>query len=371
MKKIYVTQSSLPPFQEYVEEIADIWHTYRLTNKGEKYNKLEIQLKDYLKVENISLFVNGHMALELALQSFHLKGEVITTPFTFVSTTHAIVRNGLKPVFCDINIEDLTIDVNKMEQLITDRTVAIVPVHVYGKICDVDAIKKIAEKYNLKVIYDAAHAFGIKKDGNSVLNFGDASILSFHATKTFHTIEGGAVVYKDQEIGKELARLKNFGFQSEIEVDGVGANAKLDEFRAAMGLCNLRHIDMYIEQRKNVYNRYEELLGGCEGITFLTAQPGVESNYSYCPVIFDENVLGVTRDEIYEYLKLNDIYSRRYFYPLITDYSCYREKYNSAVTPVAKYVSDRILCLPIYPELEMDDIQRITSLILECISKNR
>lgn len=370
-EKILVTKSSLPSFEEYSEEIRDIWDTHRLTNKGDKHNELENRLTEYLGVQNVSLMVNGHMALEMALQAFGLSGEVITTPFTFVSTTHAIVRNGLRPVFCDINEDDYTIDVKKIEELITDKTSAIVPVHVYGKICDVDAIDKIAAKYGLKVIYDAAHAFGIKKEGRSVLDYGDASILSFHATKVFHTIEGGAVVYKDQEIGKELARLKNFGFKSEIEVDGIGANAKMDEFRAAMGLCNLKHIDSYIEKRKAVYNRYKQLLGDQEGIRFALDQPEVESNYSYCPVLFDEAVLGVTRDDIYEYLKLHDVYTRRYFYPLVTDYECYRETYCSERTPVAKHIADRILCLPIYPELEMEQIQGIVSLIFKVISKRK
>lgn len=366
-REIYVTEATLPPIDEYIAEITEIWNSHRLTNMGPKHNELEKRLKDYLQIDNMSLMVNGHMALELAIQAFHLQGEVITTPFTFVSTTHAIVRNGLQPVFCDINEVDCTIDVDKIEDLITEKTAAIMPVHVYGRVCDVEEIDRIAKKHNLKVIYDAAHAFGVRKDGKSVLKYGDASVLSFHATKAFNSIEGGAVVYRQEELGKELYRLKNFGFRGELEVDGIGANAKMDEFRAAMGLCNLKHIDDYIKRRKRVYDKYEELLANQKGIRFLPEQSGVTYNYAYCPVFFDEKILGTTRDEIYDWLKKNNIYSRRYFYPLVTAYECYNKDFSSENTPVAKQCSERVLCLPLYPDLDLGTVERICDLIIQCI----
>ena len=253
---ILVTHSSMPEFDEYIEEIKDIWESHWLTNMGSKHKRLQSELKDYLGVENIDLLTNGHMALELTMQAMGLTGEVITTPFTFASTTHAIVRNGLTPVFCDINAEDFTIDVNKIESLITERTSAIVPVHVYGNICDVDVIQKIADKYNLKVIYDAAHTFGEKYNGQGIGSFGDASCFSFHATKVFNTIEGGAVCFKDKTLGEEIYNLKNFGIRGPETVSGIGANAKMNEFCAAMGLCNLKHIDDEIAKRKVVVDRY-------------------------------------------------------------------------------------------------------------------
>ena len=261
---INVTRSSMPPFEEYTEEIKDIWQSHWLTNMGVKHQKLQAELKEYLGVENIELLTNGHMALELSLQALNLQGEVITTPFTFASTTHAIVRNGLKPVFCDINPVDFTIDVNKIEALITDKTCAIMPVHVYGNICDVETIEKIAQKYELKVIYDAAHAFGVKYKGKGAGCFGDVSCFSFHATKVFNTIEGGAACFKDKDFGLDLYRLKNFGIRGPEKVDAVGANAKMNEFCAAMGLCNLKHIDEEIAKRKVVVDRYREILGDVE-----------------------------------------------------------------------------------------------------------
>ena len=368
-KKIYVTQSSMPPIEEYISEISELWNSHMLTNMGKKHKQLEEELKRYLGIENISLLTNGHMALELTLQALSLQGEVITTPFTFVSTTHSIVRNNLTPVFCDINENDYTIDVDKIEELITEKTVAIMPVHVYGHICEVKKIEQIAKKHNLKVIYDAAHAFGVQKDGESVLKYGDASILSFHATKVFNTIEGGAVVYKDEEIGRALYRLKNFGFKGEIEVNGIGANAKLDEFRASMGICNLRYVEENILSRKKAYNKYKSILGKIKGIRFIPEQQGVKSNYSYCPVTFDETILGIKRDDIYNYLKENNVYSRRYFYPLVTDYECYRDKFLSDRTPVAKRISERILCLPMYSGLTEEIVEEICSLIVSYIKR--
>ena len=291
-----VTRSSMPPMEEYYKEIEDLWETHWLTNMGEKHEKLEAMLKEYLEVPNISLFTNGHMALELTLQAMELEGEVITTPFTFISTTHAIVRNGLKPVFCDINPDDYTIDVSKIVELITEKTVAIIPVHVYGQPCDVERIEEIAKKYNLKVIYDAAHAFGVKYKGVGIGNFGDASMYSFHATKVFNTIEGGAVSYKEEELSERLYRLRNFGIMDEVTVDAVGANAKMNEFQAAMGICNLRHIEEDIKKREEIFLRYKKYLDGIEGLKLLAQKEDVEYNYSYFPAVFETETLGISRE---------------------------------------------------------------------------
>ena len=294
MKDILVTRSSMPSLEEYVEEIKSLWDSHWLTNMGEKHKKLEELLKEYLAVTDISLLSNGHMALEMAIQALNLEGEVITTPYTFVSTTHAIVRNNLIPVFCDIDPADFNMDVSKIESLITDRTSAIIPVHVYGNVCNIEAIEKIAKKYDLKVIYDAAHAFGVTYKGKGIGSFGDASIFSFHATKVFNSAEGGAVCFDNEELGLQLYRLKNFGIRSEVIVDGVGANAKMSEMHAAMGICNLRHIDEEIEKRKIVYKRYMENLGEVEGLQLRKKQEDVVSNYGYFPVVFDEKIFGAT-----------------------------------------------------------------------------
>lgn len=325
-KQILVTRSSMPSFEEYCEEIRDLWDTHFLTNMGAKHKQLEKDLLNYLKTSNITLFTNGHLALEciIAVFDFPKGGEVITTPFTFASTTHAIVRNRLKPVFCDINSEDFTIDVSKIESLITEKTCAIVPVHVYGNICNVEEIEKIAKKYNLKVIYDAAHTFGVEKNGIGVANFGDASMFSFHATKVFNTIEGGAVTYNDSTIKKRLNDLKNFGITGPESVEYVGGNAKMNEFQAAMGICNLRHVDGEILKRKVVVERYRERLENTEGIKLSIIQEGVKSNYAYFPVVFDN--YKYTRDEIFEKLGEENIVARKYFYPLINDFECYRDK---------------------------------------------
>lgn len=363
--QILVTRSSMPTFEEYCEEIRDLWDTHFLTNMGAKHKQLEKDLLNYLKTSNITLFTNGHLALEciIAVFDFPKGGEVITTPFTFASTTHAIVRNRLKPVFCDINSEDFTIDVSKIESLITEKTCAIVPVHVYGNICNVEEIEKIAKKYNLKVIYDAAHTFGVEKNGIGVANFGDASMFSFHATKVFNTIEGGAVTYNDSTIKKRLNDLKNFGITGPESVEYVGGNAKMNEFQAAMGICNLRHVDGEILKRKVVVERYRERLENTEGIKLSIIQEGVKSNYAYFPVVFDN--YKYTRDEIFEKLGEENIVARKYFYPLINDFECYRDKYNSNETPVAKYIADRVLCLPLYADLELEVVDRICDIILK------
>lgn len=361
-KKILVTKSSMPTFNEYCAEIKELWDTHFLTNMGVKHQELEKQLKDYLKTPNLTLFTNGHLALECALQAFDLKGEVITTPFTFASTTHAIVRCGLEPVFCDINPIDYTIDTNKIEALITDKTCAIVPVHVYGNLCDVDEIDRIAKKYNLKVIYDAAHTFGVEKNGISVANFGDASMFSFHATKVFNTIEGGAVTFKDVSLYKKLNDLKNFGITGPETVDYIGGNAKMNEFQAAMGICNLRHVDKEIEKRSKLVEKYRKNLSGVKGIKLVPEQIGIKSNYAYFPVVFDE--YKYTRDEIFEKLKEDKIFARKYFYPLINDFQCFEGKYDSNNTPVAKHISDRVLTLPLYADLEIEIINKICKIIL-------
>lgn len=364
--RILVTKSSLPSIDEYIEEIKDIWNTHWLTNMGDKHQELQRELCKFLEVENIELLTNGHMALELSLQALNLQGEVITTPFTFASTTHAIVRNGLEPVFCDINPVDFTIDVSKIEELITDRTVAIVPVHVYGNICNVEEIERIADKYGLKVIYDAAHTFGVKYKGKGIGTFGDVSCFSFHATKVFNTIEGGGVAYRDKEFGRILYGLKNFGIRGPEVVDGVGANAKMNEFCAAMGLCNLRHINDEIEKRKKVVECYRFYLEGVEGIQLNPIQENVESNYAYFPIIVDEKKFGRSRDKIFEYLEQQGIGARKYFYPLTNSFDCFYGKYDVNKTPVALCMSKRVLTLPLYADLTIDDVERICKIILEC-----
>lgn len=367
MGKILVTQSSMPEFDEYVEEIKDIWDSHWLTNMGSKHNKLERQLEDYLKVENVSLFSNGHMALELLIQAMRLTGEVITTPYTFASTTHAIVRNGCTPVFCDINPENYTIDVNKIEELITEKTSAIIPVHVYGNLCDVDEIDRIAKKHNLKVIYDAAHTFGVEYKGKGVASFGDASMFSFHATKVYNTIEGGAVCFGNDQgtLKEDLYGLKNFGIRGEVTVDAVGANSKMNEFQAAMGICNLRHVDKEIEKRKKVAERYVERLDGIEGIRLVKPQKDVKNNYAYFPVVFESDLFGKNRDEIYDQLKEKNIFTRKYFYPITNAFECYRDKYDPKDTPIALNISKKVLTLPMYADLRLEDVDRICDYILE------
>lgn len=364
-KQILVTRSSMPEFEEYCNEIKELWNTHWLTNMGVKHKELERNLLEYLGSENITLFTNGHLALECALAVFHFEegSEVITTPFSFASTTHAISRNGLKPVFCDINKDDFTMDASKIESLITDKTCAIVPVHVYGNLCDVEEIERIAKKHNLKVIYDAAHAFGVEKNGVSSANFGDASMFSFHATKVFNTIEGGAVVYQDKNLDRLLYDIKNFGITGPETVEYIGGNAKMNEFQAAMGICNLRHVDKEIEKRKAVVERYRERLNNVKGLQLVKVPSDIKENYAYFPVIFDNYKF--TRDEIFEKLGKENIVARKYFYPLINDFDCYKDKYNSEDTPIAKYMADRVLTLPLYADLELKDVDRICDIILK------
>jgi len=365
MDNIYVTKSFMPEYEEYINEIKDIWTTCILTNMGEKHEKLKKLICRYLEAEHIELLTNGHMALEMVIKAFDFPvgGEVITTPFTFASTTHAIVRNGLKPVFCDIDRTNYCIDASLIENKITDKTVAILPVHVYGNICDVEQIQQIAKKYGLKVIYDAAHTFGAKYNNHSASAFGDATCYSFHATKVFNTIEGGAVTYKDPDIGQKVYELKNFGIHGPESVVSVGANAKMNEFCAAMGICNLRHIDEEIEKRKAIDDRYRVLLGGIPGIQLNERNSSVKSNYAYFPVLIDEARFGESREELFDRLAKEGVYARKYFYPLVSDYDCYKDSYDSKDTPVAKWVSDRVLTLPMYGSLAIDDVDRICNII--------
>ena len=352
--KILVTRSSMPSMEEYIEEIRSIWDSHWLTNMGEKHKALQAELQKYMGVPEVELLTNGHMALELSLQAMNLQGEVIT-----------IVRNGLEPVFCDIDPETYTMDVTQIERLITDRTCAILPVHVYGNICNIEEIERIAHKYGLKVLYDAAHTFGETYKGQGIGNFGDASCFSFHATKVFNTIEGGAVCYRDPDMGRRLYELKNFGIHGPEEVDAVGANAKMNEFCAAMGLCNLRHVDEEIAKRRAVVERYREHLEGVDGLRLNVQQPEVRSNYAYFPVVFDENLFGASRNEVMDALAQNGIGARKYFYPLTNTFECFHGKYDVDATPVALHVAKRVLTLPLYADLSMEDVDRICKIVLE------
>ena len=364
IKRIPITRSSLAPMDEYIDEIKDMWDSRWLTNMGEKHLRFQEELKSYLGVDNLELFVNGHMTLEMSLQALGLeKGEIITTPFTFVSTTHAIIRNGFTPVFCDIDPNDFTIDASKIEALITDRTVAILPVHVYGNVCDVERIQEIADRHDLKVLYDAAHAFGVRYKGSSIARFGDAACFSFHATKVFNSIEGGAVCFNDPEFGERVSKIRNFGIRNTEEVDEIGANAKMNEFCAAMGLCNLRYADDDIEKRKSIVNRYRANLRGMKGLRLNLIQDNVRSNYAYFP-IFVEDGFGCSRDELYEKLQRNGIDASKRFHPLTSSLHCYHGRYNEASTPVARDISERIMILPLYPDLSIDDVDRICHIVL-------
>ncbi len=365
-EKILVTRSSMPPYEEYIEAIKPLWDSHWLTNMGVYHQQLEEKLKGYLNVPELSLMVNGHMALELAIQSFEFPrdAEVITTPFTFISTTHAIVRNHLRPVFCDVKPCDGTIDEEKIEDLITEHTVAIIPVHVYGNVCSIEKIQEIADKYNLKVIYDAAHAFGVKYKGKGIGNFGDASAFSFHATKVFNTIEGGAVAFSDHKIYEKLYNLKNFGIRGEELVTEVGANAKMNEFCAIMGLCNLGCLDKVLAKRKQIYSFYREQIPEIEGLSLLDANRDVTRNYAYFPVLITDSY-GRGRDEVFEKLRENNIFARKYFYPLTADQACFKNKYRNACIENARELSKRILTLPIYEELGRGNVERIIRILGE------
>ncbi len=366
-KGIFVTRPSLPPLDMYVEYLKRVWDSERLTNFGPLHEEFREKLTGFLEAPLCLPSCNGHIALELTIQAYGLKGEIITTPYTFASTTHSIIRSGCTPVFCDINADDCTIDTDKLEELITDKTVAIVPVHVYGMPCHVEEIERIAGEHGLKVIYDAAHAFGVRIGGSSIAKYGDASMFSFHATKVFHTVEGGCVTLRDKEIALKLVQLANFGIVGEDVVTGVGANAKMNELQAAMGLCNLELFEENVKKRKAVYELYEERLKGIEGISMLkTYRDDVARNYAYCPVFFDEKVLGKTRDDIYDHLASKNIYTRKYFYPPTNEFECFRDKGYRGETKVASRLSKQVLTLPIYPDLELENVE----MICDSIRKN-
>ena len=363
---ITVTRPSLPAYEEYIEEIKSIFENCQLTNSGPLHQKLELALKNYLSVSQLALFVNGHYSLEAALQAMGIKkpnAEIITTPFTFVSTAHAITRCGFKPVFCDIRSDNYTIDPQKIESAITENTVAILPVHVYGNVCDVEAIEKIAYKHDLKVIYDGAHSFGVKYKGIGIGNFGDATAFSFHATKVFNTIEGGAVAFHDPKLVDVMCELRNFGLQNNEDVFYIGGNGKMDEFRAAMGLCNLRNIECSIKARQVIAECYYSHLEGVSGIRLCIPVACETPNYSFMPVYFDSERFGKSRDEVLEDLYKNHIHARKYFYPPLNELSCYKNDF-SFYTPVSHDVSSHILALPIYDGITPDDVKLICEIIL-------
>ncbi len=359
---IFVTSPSLPPLDEFIPYLRKIWENKWLTNNGEFHREFEARLAEYLGVKYVSLFTNGMIALQVGMQALRITGEVITTPFTFVATTHAIHWNNCTPVFCDIEPDSFTLDPAKVESLITPRTTAIMPVHVYGNPCKVEELKRIADTYGLKLFYDAAHVFGVKKDGASILNWGDLSMLSFHATKVFNTFEGGALITNDEEMKQRIDFLKNFGFADEVTVVAPGSNGKMDEFRAAYGLLQLKMVDGEIEKRHQVAIRYREALKDVPGIRCLHDLPNVHHNYSYFPILVNEAEYGLSRDALYDKLKAHGIYSRRYFYPLCSDFPTYRGLPSAAPVnlPVATKVAEEVLCLPMYADLSVED-QRLVS----------
>lgn len=363
-KTINVVQASLPPLDEYMHEITDIWESHWLTHTGPKHQKLQKDLEAFLEVPHLELFSNGHMALELALRVLGLEGEVITTPYTFASTTQAVADVGLTPVFCDIREDDCTMDADLIEDLITERTCAILPVHVYGNICDDRKIMEIAKRHNLKVVYDAAHAFGEKADGVPVASFGDVSMFSFHATKVFNTVEGGGLAFSDSSLSREFAAIRQFGMYGKEDAEMFGTNAKMTEFHAAMGLCNLRHVGDEIAKRKEAYERYRERLEGRKGLVLCPQKPEVEYNYAYFPVRFEKEKFGKSRDEAAKELAAEGIHPRKYFYPLTSEFSVIRERFPVQETPVAKKVSEEILTLPLYAGLAVEEVDRICDIVL-------
>lgn len=366
--RINVTRSSMPDFEEFCREIRPLWDSHWLTNNGDKLLELQRLLQAYLDVPEVSLFTNGHLALEALLEALALRGEVITTPFTFASTTHAIVRRGLTPVFCDIRESDYTLDPERLEELVTEKTCAILPVHVYGCLCDTDAIQAVADRHGLKVIYDAAHAFGVRRGGVSAARFGLASMFSFHATKVYHTIEGGAVATQSAELAQRLALARNFGITGPDDVVSVGGNAKMNEFQAAMGLCNLRHLEDEIAARRHVHQRYTDRLDGVRGLRLPPSQPGVDSNFAYFPLVFAGG--RAVRDAVCEALAREGIYARKYFYPLVTDFACYRGRpdFDTSRLPVARRVSDGVVTLPLYPGLADADVDLICRIVREAVA---
>ncbi len=366
-KQITVTSPLLPPLEEFTPYLEDIWKRKWLTNNGHYHQELEAALCDYLKVPFISLFTNGTLPLIVALQALRITGEVITTPYSFVATTHALWWNGIKPVFVDIDPNTCNIDPNKIEAAITPRTTAIMPVHVYGKPCDTIRIQEIADKYGLKVIYDAAHAFGVEVNGDPILKFGDMSTLSFHATKVYNTIEGGALICHDAKTKQRVDYLKNFGFAGETTVVAPGINGKMDEIRSAYGLLALKHVNAAIEARHQVAIKYRDTLKDISGISYMEDMPGVKHNYSYFPIFIDAEQYGMTRDELYFKMKEKNVLGRRYFYPLISNFSTYRglDSARTENLPVATKLADSVICLPMHHELSDEDVERILSIILK------
>lgn len=364
-KPIYVTSPLLPSLEDFTFLLKEIWESKMLTNNGNFHQKLEEELAKYLKVPYLSLFTNGTLPLITALQAMRITGEVITTPFSFVATTHSLWWNGIKPVFVDIEPETCNLDPSKIEAAITPRTTAIMPVHVYGKPCKTKEIQEIANKYGLKVIYDAAHAFGVEINGESILNFGDMATLSFHATKVYNTLEGGALVVHDEQTKKRIDYLKNFGFASETEVVAPGINSKVDEVRAAYGLLNLKQVDHAINSRRKVAIRYRDELQGVKGITFFNDIPGVRHNYSYFPIFINAEEYGMTRDELYFKMKEHNVFGRRYFYPLISTFSTYRglDSANPDNLPIATQMSNNVICLPMHHALSENEIEYILQII--------
>ena len=364
-KPIYVTQPSLPELEEFIPYLKQIWDNKILTNNGPMHQQLERELASFLGIPYISLFANGTLALVTALQALRITGEVITTPYSFVATTHSLWWNNIKPVFADIEPKFGNIDPDKIEAAITPKTTAIMPVHVYGNPCHVEQIQKIADIYGLKLIYDAAHAFGVKYKGGSILNYGDLSILSFHATKVFNTFEGGAIISHDSATKQRIDYLKNFGFAGETTIMAPGINSKMNEVQAAMGLLQLKSFEGSIEKRKTVADTYRELLKGIQGIAMLSEPEDTISNYAYFPIFVNEKEYGMSRDQLYEKLKQNNIYGRRYFYPLISEFSMYKDLESSAQNnlPIAHKIANKVICLPIYSELEIKDIKKVANII--------
>lgn len=356
--KINVTKSLLPEISDYVKEIESIWDSHQLTSKGSKHEQLEGNIKHYLNVKHASLFVNGHLALEAILEAYQLKGEIITTAFTFPSTTHAIVRKGCIPVFADIKPDDFTLDPLDVEKKITDKTVAIMPVHVLGNVCDLEVFDKLAKHYNLKLIYDAAHVFGVTSNNIGIGNFGDASMFSMNATKVFNTIEGGLLTYNNESLTKQLELIKYYGMESSEDITYIGSNLKMNEFQAAMGLCNLPLLDQEILERKNHADKYIKMLGQLKSITLPKYLPSIKYNYSYFPILINDQ--NTTRDEVFNRLREKGIHAKKYFYPLITDYACYKGQFSDNL-PVSKTISEHVLCLPLYGELSNDEVMYIVN----------
>ena len=367
---IYVTKPYLPPLEEITPYLEDIWERKVVTNNGPYHQKLESQLCDYLGVEYLSLFANGTLALITALQALNITGEVITTPFSFVATAHSLWWNNIEPKFADLENKTYNLSADHIESLITPKTTAILPVHVFGNPCDVDRIQYISDTYGLKIIYDAAHAFGVKVDSKSLLSYGDLSIVSFHATKVFNTFEGGAIICHDAKMKERIDYLKNFGFADEVTVTMPGINAKMNEFQSALGLVQLKHIDDQISKRKDIDKFYRSLLISIRGITLFPQNPKATQNYSYFPILVKKEY-GRTRDFLYEYLKSKNIYCRRYFYPLITSFPMYSQTAETNVSslPTAHSVSEEIICLPIYPDLSHEIVEMICHYIKDCRNK--